>query len=287
VVWRCGTPARLLADESRGRALRRLFPDPDSREISPDEVYRHLTFPSAANGRPHVAMNMVSTVDGKTALGASAAGIGSRTDARLMRQIRAAADAIIWGAGTLRADVVDPRVDPERVRQRLARGQAPQPLAVSVSGSLDLEPTNRFFVNGPARTILFTTASAPPERRRALEPYAIVVVQDGETVDLAAAMGYLGQQHGVRSLLSEGGPGLNQRLLDAGVLDELFWTVAPKLAGGHGRTLVDDDDPATAIRARIELISLFEHDGELYSRYRLLRGPDGAYAARHRRETGE
>jgi riboflavin-specific deaminase-like protein len=260
--------------------VRRLFPDPDSREIAPDEVYRDLTFPSASSGRPHVALNMVSTVDGKTALGDSAAGIGSRTDAGLMRQIRGAADAIIWGAGTIRADVVDPRVDPERVRQRVARGQTPQPLAVSVSGSLGLEPTNRIFVNGPARTIIFTVASAPAERRRALEPYATVVAQDGPTVDLAAALAYLWQQHGVRSLLSEGGPGLNQRLLDAGLLDEMFWTVAPKLAGGHGRNLLDGSEPATNIRARLALVSLFEHDSELYSRYRLMRGTDGAYVTR-------
>jgi riboflavin-specific deaminase-like protein len=223
---------------------------------------------------------MVSTVDGKTALGDSAAGIGSRTDARLMRQIRGAADAIIWGAGTIRADVVDPRVDPERVRQRVARGQAPQPLAVTVSGSLDLEPTNRFFVNGPARTILFTVASAPVERRRALEPYATVVVQAGPAVDLVTALAYLWERHGVRSLLSEGGPGLNQRLLDAGLLDEVFWTVAPKVAGGHGRNLLDGGEPATRIQARTELVSLFEHDGELYTRYRLLRGTDGAYVTR-------
>jgi riboflavin-specific deaminase-like protein len=258
-------------------ALRRLFPGPDSSEIAPEDVYRDLTFPAGAADRPYVALNMVSTVDGKTALGESAAGIGSRTDGRLMRQIRASVDAIIYGAGTLRADIVDPRVDPARVQQRVGRGQAPQPLVVAVSGSLDLEATNRFFVSGPARTILFTAASAPEERRRLLEPYTTVVVQDGANVDLSQALRYLREQHGVRSLLSEGGPALNQHLLDAGLLDEVFWTVAPKLAGGCGRGLFDGDEKASAIQARMELISLFEHDGELYARYRLPRGPDGAY----------
>jgi riboflavin-specific deaminase-like protein len=262
---------------TRRRTLRRLFPDPDGRQISPDEVYPDLSLSANVAGRPHVALNMVSTVDGKTALGDSAAGIGSRTDARLMRQIRAAADAIIWGAETLRADIVDPRVDPERVRQRRARGQSPQPLAVSLSGSLDMGPLNRFFVGGPTRTILFTAETSEPERRRMLEPYATIVVQGDRTVDLGQALRYLWEQHGVRSLLSEGGPGLNQRLLDAGLLDEVFWTIAPKLAGGHGRNLLDDETPTAAIRARMELVSLFEQDGELYSRYRLLRGRDGAY----------
>ena len=257
--------------------MRRLYPPSDSAQIDPSAVYADLSFPPGQAGGPYVALNMVSTADGKTALGDSAAGIGSRTDARLMRQIRAAADAIIWGTGTLKADLVDPRVDVRRARERVGRGLSPQPLAVTVTGSLGLEPTNRFFVNGPSGTVLFTVRAASPERRRALAPYAAVVVQDGETVDLAAALRYLHDRFGVRRLLSEGGPNLNQHLLDAGLIDEVFWTIAPKLAGGHGRGLLDGPEPATAIRARMDLVSLFEHDGELYTRYRLARGPDGGY----------
>jgi 2,5-diamino-6-(ribosylamino)-4(3H)-pyrimidinone 5'-phosphate reductase len=101
------------------------------------------------------------------------------------------------------------------------------------------------------------------------------VAQAGASVDLAQATGHLWERCGVRLLLSEGGPGLNQRLLDAGLLDELFWTIAPKLAGGRGRTLMDGDEPAAAIRAGLELVSLYEHAGELYSRYRLARGRPG------------
>jgi riboflavin-specific deaminase-like protein len=263
--------------------LRRLIPPPHSHdvadlaELDAREVYGNLSLPDGVDGRAYVLLNMVSTVDGKTALGASAAGIGSRTDARLMRQIRAAVDGIIWGAGTLRADIVDPRVDVASSRRRRERGLAAQPVASAVSGSLDLDPTNRFFVNGPARTILFTTDAAPADRRRALAPYATIVSQSGPTVDLRAAVQYLYDELGVHRLLSEGGPGLNDHVLAAGLLDEVFWTVAPKLAGGHGRTLLDGAAPALAIRARMELLSLHEHDGELYARYRLLRNADGAY----------
>jgi riboflavin-specific deaminase-like protein len=223
-------------------------------------------------------MNMVSTVDGKTALGASAAGIGSRTDGRLMRQIRAGVDAIIYGAGTLRSEIVDPRVDARRSRARVENGLPSQPLAAIVSGSLDLDPTTRALVNGPDRTVIFTADRAPAERIRALRPYATLVVQDGSTVDLRLALRHLFDQFGVRRLLSEGGPTLNQRLLDAELIDELFWTVAPKLAGGHGRNLIDGNRPTRQIRASLELRSLFEHDGELFARYSLRRGTDGRYA---------
>jgi riboflavin-specific deaminase-like protein len=222
-------------------------------------------------------MNMVSTVDGKAAVGGTAAGIGSRTDARLMRQVRAAVDAVMHGAGTLRAELVDPRVDTARSRQRVLRGLSPQPLAVAVSGSLDLDPASRYLVNGPVGTVILTTASAPAERRERLSRYASLLAHDGPTVDLAAALRRLHHEYGVRRLLSEGGPSLNQRLLDAGLIDEVFWTIAPKLAGGHGRATIDSNQPTTRIRARLDLLSLYEHDGELFARYRLQRGSDGGY----------
>ncbi|HZO28681.1 MAG TPA: dihydrofolate reductase family protein [Chloroflexota bacterium] len=224
-------------------------------------------------------MNMVSTVDGKAALGTSAAGIGSRTDSLLMRQVRAAVDAVMHGAGTLRSEIVDPRVDEERSRQRVASGLPPQPLAVIVSASLDLDPTGRFLVNGPSGTVILTSSLAPVERRNPLARYAMLLTHDGPSVDLVAALRRLHDEYGVRRLLSEGGPTLNQHLLDAGLVDEVFWTVAPKLAGGRGRATIDADHPTTRIQARLDLISLHEHDGELYARYRLRRGPDGGYLA--------
>jgi riboflavin biosynthesis pyrimidine reductase len=70
---------------------------------------------------------------------------------------------------------------------------------------------------------------------------------------------------------------LNQQLLDAGLIDELFCTIAPKLAGGRGRAMIDGEHPAERISARMELVSLYEHEGELYARYRLPRGDNGAY----------
>jgi riboflavin-specific deaminase-like protein len=224
-------------------------------------------------------MNMVSTVDGKSALGHSAAGIGSRTDSLLMRQIRAAVDAVMHGAGTLRSEIVDPRVDVERSRQRVVHGQPPQPLAVIVSGSLDLDPTGRYLVNGPTGTVILTSSSASADRQRRLSPYATILLSDGPSVDLPSMFRRLREQFGVRSLLAEGGPTLNQHLLDAGLIDEVFWTIAPKLAGGHGRATIDSAEPTTRIKARMDLISLHEHAGELYARYRLRRDAAGDYSA--------
>ena len=67
-------------------------------------------------------------------------------------------------------------------------------------------------------------------------------------------------------------PELNQQLLDLNLLDEVFWTIAPKLAGGCGPNLLTGHDQARAIRARLDLLSLFEQDSELFARYRVRRG---------------
>ncbi len=75
-------------------------------------------------------------------------------------------------------------------------------------------------------------------------------------------------EHGVRSILCEGGPSLNASLLAAGLVDELFLTTVPKLAGGAGAlTIVGAaplDEPLDA-----ELQWLLECDGELFARYRM------------------
>jgi riboflavin biosynthesis pyrimidine reductase len=77
-----------------------------------------------------------------------------------MRLIRASADAILWGAASLRAEPVDPRVGPELAAIRAARGESAQPLAVTVSASLHLDPAHRFFACGPERTIVALVALA-------------------------------------------------------------------------------------------------------------------------------
>ena len=81
-------------------------------------------------------------------------------------------------------------------------------------------------------------------------------------------MARLREQHGVRSVLCEGGPTLNAHLLAAGLVDELFLTLNPKLAGGAaaltivaGRALVEP--------AELELVSLAEGDGDLFTRWRV------------------
>jgi 5-amino-6-(5-phosphoribosylamino)uracil reductase len=75
----------------------------------------------------------------------------------------------------------------------------------------------------------------------------------------------------VRSILCEGGPGLNESLVREGLVDELFLSLAPKLAGGPPLTVLSGDPLARTLD--LELVWLLEHEGHLFGRYRVLQDP--------------
>jgi len=81
-------------------------------------------------------------------------------------------------------------------------------------------------------------------------------------------MGYLRAERGVRALLCEGGPRLHAQLLEAGLVDELFVTHAPKLAGGEGPPMAVG---LSELERPLELAWLLADDGELFARYRVPR----------------
>ena len=248
--------------------MQRLFPRPTGEAVDEAEPYAHLDFGGASDDRPYVIVNMVATVDGKVSLGGVARGIGSRTDRRMMRLLRSNMDALLVGAETLRAEPVDPRLDPDLAQERVEREDSAHPLAVTLSRSLDINPEHRFFVHGAARSVIFTTQSAAASGADRLLEVATVIPMGDEDVDLAAALRELRKHWGVRRLLCEGGPSLNQQLLSLGLLDEVFLTIAPKLAGGSGPGPFSSES-ASELRANLNLVSLFEADGELFVRYRV------------------
>jgi len=257
--------------------VQRLYPPHEAGESGPGpdapHPYASLNLPEGPPDRPYVVVNMVSTVDGKIALGGRVRGLGSRVDRRAMRLLRAQVDAVLIGAGTVRAEVVDMRTDDDLAAAREARGEALHPLAVTVSRSLDLDPRDRFFRGGPERSLILTTASSATERGERFAGVAQLLTTEGDDVDLAAAFAELRQRRGVRRLLCEGGPTLNQRLLDLGLLDELFWTIAPMLAGGSSPGLLESPEPPDRIRSGVRLMSMYEQEGELFTRYRIVPPP--------------
>ena len=224
--------------------MRRLHPDP--ADVDASALFDAVDLAALAPpDRPYVVINMVTSVDGRAALDGRSAALGGPADRDVFFELRASVDAVLAGTGTLRAEGYRRLVrKPERIAQRVARGLEPEPLALVLSRSGDV-PTEIPLLNDPeARPLVLTGADAEP----------------------ASALRRARTEHGVRSVLCEGGPGLNAGLLAAGVVDELFLTVSPLLAAtADPLTIVGD--AGLGEPAGLELVWVLEADGMLFLRY--------------------
>jgi riboflavin-specific deaminase-like protein len=270
------SPPEPAPDRDAPVRLRRLLPD--AKEVSADEAMSGLALGERApEGRPYVVLNMVSTLDGKATLAGRTAGIGGSADRGLFHQLRTQADVVMAGAGTVRKERYGRLVrDPERREKRRREGLAPDPLACVVSASLDGLAELPLFADAGQRVIVLTGAEgelaptpAPVEYLRAGRGAGV-----GTAVDLTAALGRLRSEHGVRSVLCEGGPTLNAELLRARAVDELFLSLAPKLLGG-AEALTIVAGAALPEPVELELVSLLELEGELFLRLRVAAPPAG------------
>jgi riboflavin-specific deaminase-like protein len=251
--------------------VRRLHPTCEDLEL--DAVYDGLTLTrgvgAGAAGRASVALGMVSSVDGAAALEGATAALGGEADRVAFRRLRAACDAILVGAGTVRDENYGPPGgDPARQADRVARGLAPVPRLVIVTGRLSIEPDHRVFGDPDKRPLVVTSEKAPADAAARLEPVADVLRVGATAVDLAALLARL-PGLGLHRVLCEGGPSLNATLLDDDLVDEVFVTLTPTLLGGDAPRIVAGSG-ATQPHP-MSLASVHEHDGELLLRYRRAR----------------
>jgi riboflavin biosynthesis pyrimidine reductase len=211
--------------------FRRLLPPGDPATV--DQIIEDLGVRERGadvSRRPYVMLNMVSTADGRVTLAGRSGSLGNRADSVLFHGLRGVVDAVMVGAGTVKAERYGPIVPQESRRlQRRERGLRDEPLACVVSGRLSL-PVDIPLLTDPASSVVMVTlsnASLPPS---GAQIDYVRTERDG-MVDLPAALSELHGRFGVRTLLCEGGPHLNSQLLAAGLVDELFLSLSPKLAG--------------------------------------------------------
>jgi len=245
--------------------LRRLHPDPAA--VTAVEALAGLDLAGRApEHRPYVVVNMVASADGRGALRGRSHGLGGPADRAHFHALRALPDAVLVGAGTARTERYGRLVpDAERREARRAGGRRPDPLAVVVSGRLDL-PADLPLLREPAQEVVVLTAS----RERLADAQAPVTYLRAATTPfpLAPPLARLRAEHGVRLLLGEGGPRLNAALLREGLVDELFLTVAPTLVGDPlAPTIVGGSGLAEP--TALELVWVLRAEGELLLRYRV------------------
>jgi riboflavin-specific deaminase-like protein len=222
--------------------------------------------------RPHVSVNMVASVDGRTAVEGRTGMLSSPPDRAIFRLLRSLADVVLVGAETVRAESYGTVKTSDEVRtNRAARGQKPAAALAIVTRSLHLDWSSRLFAEPTQRPFVIAPFDAEPEALRAAAKVASVIRAGTGTVDLREALRQLRQEHGVQRVLCEGGPTLNTQLVTAGVLDQLCLTVSPQLVGGDSKTIL----AAAGLDAPLplELVSALVADGELFLRY-VVRGSE-------------
>jgi riboflavin-specific deaminase-like protein len=250
--------------------MRRLLPP--GEESSAEELVAGFGFwerPRAAAERPRVVLNMASTADGRASIGGRSGPIGGPADRQLFHALRAPMDAVMAGAGTVRTERYGRIIrDESRRRTRLERGLSEEPLACIVSASLAL-PQDLPLLAEPAARVAVLTASAESLPRSAAHVEYVRAARHGR-LDLRAALAELRERFSVGLLLCEGGPHLNSQLLSAGLVDELFLSVAPRLAGdapqdGQALGILAGQELEPAVE--LELVGALEHDSHLFLRY--------------------
>jgi riboflavin-specific deaminase-like protein len=242
--------------------MRRLLPEPGPTSV--DELladYRPFEHPHPT--RPFVAANMITTLDGRASVRGRSKDLGSEVDSEFLLKLRHRFDAIMVGAGTIRAERYGRIVkDPAARARREQIGLPADPLAVIISGRLDLPFDAPIFTCGSGRILVFTSSDAPlPETATSLSVERI----DGE-ISIEPVLLHLRKNHGVRAVLCEGGPHLYGQLEAADVVDDLFLTTSPELVGGEPSPRILEGSLAEPRRKQLE--ELLEHEGELFARYR-------------------
>lgn len=225
--------------------------------------------------------NFVSTVDGVVSLpGVPLANRiiadASEADRFVMGLLRACADVVLIGSGTLKGsplsdwtpDAVFPAAaaDFRELRLRLGLAETPAVAIVTAGGAFPFDHP----VLARAPLVLTTTAGAS-RLAGAGGSAEVVAVSGGERVGLAEAVAAL-RARGLRRILSEGGPNLFGSLLAAGLLDELFLTLSPLVAGrpnelGRVLSLVEGVALLPGRRVAAELHGARRHGSHLFLRY--------------------
>jgi riboflavin biosynthesis pyrimidine reductase len=231
---------------------------------------------------PCVVANFVESLDGVVAvpgLPRSHALLGdeSEPDRFVMAVLRACADAVLIGSGTLlsspqgtwRADRVYPPAAEALRDLRARRELREQPLVAVVTAGGSFDPRHRVLESG---VLVLTTERAAADLRASVpDATEVVAVNDGDAVDLAAAVATL-RDRGCSVILSEAGPTLFGGLLASQLVDELFLTVSPRLAGraaGARLGLVEGVELLPQTRVAGRLRSVRTHGSHLFLRYSL------------------
>lgn len=245
------------------------------------EALRRLYGGSLGFEAPRLYANFVSSLDGVVALEGvnnSSQIISGRSEADrfLMGMLRACADAVLIGAGTLRAaprslwtpDYIYPDAAAAFAEGRKVLGRTDTPRLVVLTARGEIDPRHPALEAGAL--VLTTSLGAAKLEGRLPASSTLATLGNGRSIDPVDVMATL-RHEGHAVVLSEGGPSLIGGLLESGLLDELFLTLSPTLAGrssDRGRPgLVEGIELLPSRSIAGDLVSIRRDDSHLFLRY--------------------
>jgi 2,5-diamino-6-(ribosylamino)-4(3H)-pyrimidinone 5'-phosphate reductase len=237
---------------------------PPGPAASPDSIYTGLALGDHAPAeRPYVVANFVSTADGKSTAQGRTEQLGGEGDRAAYLLLRTQVDAVLAGTGTLRVERYGlPVRTPRLIDIRVAEGRDPHPLAVVISRSGDVPFDIPLFGDARSRVALYVPADTEvPPVEADVTRHDVSAHGDG----LAGVLRSLRSEHGVRSLLCEGGPVLFDAMLTEDLVDELFLTLTPALVGGAELGVTGGAGLPALLPLR--LIWALEYQSNLFLRY--------------------
>lgn len=215
---------------------------------------------------PHVALCLAASMDGRIAEAVGGApSFTSAYDRQKLFRLRAEADLLLVGAGTVRHEKLPPLVrDPDLVAQRVAAGRTEHPAVAVVSRSLDLPWQARYFTAAKQKLFVLTERADPATQTLARDR-GVTLLESGDQ-DLftfgLVALADIGFTH----ILAEGGGTLVHALLARDLVHRFYLTLAPLTLGRDTPALVNGPrlDPAVAF----DLHQVDQVGSELHLEYR-------------------
>lgn len=239
-----------------------------SGPVDDAELGRLYRYPDTDGPRMWVRANFIGSIDGGATVAGTSGGLAGPGDRALFMLLRALADVVLVGAGTIRVENYGgARLGVAQRASRRERGQTEVPRLAIVSRSGQLDRDLRVFTDTELAPLVLTCAAVADDTRRSLSGRAEVVAcsgSDPQRVDETAVLAELARRDLYR-VLTEGGPTLLSSFIERELLDELCLTVAPYLVGGLARRIATGPGELTTPMRCAHLLT--DESGYLYGRY--------------------
>lgn len=232
------------------------------------ELGQLYAYPEPGEPRTWVRANFISSLDGGATVAGTSGGLAGPGDRSVFLLLRALADIVVVGAGTVRVENYGgARLGVAQRQARRNRGQSEVPRLAIVTQSGRLDRDLRVFTDTELAPLVLTCSAVADDTRRRLAGHADVVDCSGDDpgrVDEALLLAELAQR-GQYRVLTEGGPSLLSSFIERELLDELCLTLAPYLVGGLARRIATGPGELTTPMRCAHLLA--DKSGYLYGRY--------------------